>query len=232
MKKRKWLLTLGLLAPSLLPGCSWWNLCVDNCATVPPGAQPAPNGTYVRRVQEVQAAKAEADDFVVYKYEWYLGGCELGPFGKYHLNEMIKRLPFVPFPILIQAHTLDGQLNEQRRCHIVQALALNGIPDAEQRVVIGFPEAEGLYGDEAPRIYAQMITEQTGFNLLQGGFGNNNFFSNFGFGNAGFGGGFGGGYGGLGGYGGFGNYGGYGGYPGGYGGFNQGGFGTGGYRGF
>ena len=125
MTKRKWLLSLGLLAPSFFSGCAgtWWGVCnVDNCATVPKGAQPAPNGTYVHRVHEVQAAKAEADDFVVYKYEWYLGGCELGPFGKYHLNEMIKRLPFVPFPILIQAHTMDGHLNEQRRCHIVQAL--------------------------------------------------------------------------------------------------------------
>jgi hypothetical protein len=128
---------------------------------------------------------------------------------------MIKRLPFVPFPILIQAHTLDGHLNEQRRCNIVQALQLNGIPDAEQRVVLGFPEAEGLYGDEAPRIYAQMISEQTGFNLLQGGSGafGNNFFNNFGFGGAG-------GFNNFGGIGGFGNFG--------AGGFNN--FGGGGFN--
>jgi hypothetical protein len=211
MLKRKWLLTLGLLGPGLLPGCagSWWQTChVDNCATIPAGAQPAPNGTYVHRFRDLQAAKAEADDFVIYKYEWEQGGAELGPFGKYHLNEMVKRLPYVPFPVLIQAHTVDGEVNEQRRRYVVEALERNGIVDAEQRVVLGFPEAEGLYGDQASWIYSQMMAQQTGFNLLGRGFGLGGF----------------GGFGGLGGFGGFGGLGGYGGffgYPGfgGFGGF-------------
>jgi hypothetical protein len=194
LSMRRLLAGAGLLLPAVIAGCQHLSpCCIDNCATVPKGAQPAPNGTYVHRVQEIQAAKAEADDFVIYKYEWCMGGSELGPFGKYHLNEMIKRLPFVPFPILIQAHTLDGELNEARRCYIVRALQLNGIPDAEQRVLLGFPEAEGLYGDEAERIYLQMLTPGGGLGFGVGGFGGG--FGSFGFG--GFGGPF-GGFGGLG----------------------------------
>jgi hypothetical protein len=41
---------------------------------------------------------------------------------------------------------------------VVYYLTLAGVPDAEDRVVLGFPEAEGLYGDEAERIYSQMIS--------------------------------------------------------------------------
>lgn len=160
----------GLLLPGLLTGCSttgtsWWK--IDNCATVPPGAQPAPVGTYVRRFNDVQAAKAEADDFVIYKFEWYQGGDELGPYGRYHINEIIKRLPFVPFPVMIQAHSVDAELNEARRCHIVNILRLSGVPEAEQRVVIGFPEAEGLYGEEAELAYLRMLQGQQAL----GGFG-------------------------------------------------------------
>ncbi|MCS6977851.1 MAG: hypothetical protein NZM31_12715 [Gemmatales bacterium] len=210
MKTRNWLLVVGLLAPSLMSGCAttWHDCCVDNCATIPPGAQPAPNGTYVQRFRDVQAAKAEADDFVIYKYEWSYGTAELGPFGQYHVNEMVKRLPFVPFPVLIQAHTTDGELNQRRREYVVRLLEMNGIADAEQRVVLGFPEAEGLYGEEAPRIYGMMLMPQTGMFGGLGGFG-------------------------LGGWGGFGGLGGFGfpGWGGGFGGFfgfpGFGGFGTG-----
>lgn len=159
----------GLLLPPLFSGCSSLGTgacCVDNCANVPPGAQPAPNGTYVRRFRDAEAAKAEMDDFVIYKYEWTMVDPEserrnqLGPFGTYHINEIVKRLPFVPFPVMIQAHKIDGDLNEERRQYIVNILRLNGVPDAETRVVVGFPEAEGLYGDEAERIYLQMIAGQ------------------------------------------------------------------------
>src|SRR5262245_62164584 len=106
MGRVRWL-KAGLLLPGLLSGCAttgYHSCCVDNCATVPPGAQPAPNGTYVRRFRDLEAAKAEADDFVIYKHEWFMGGKELGPYGTYHVNEIVKRLPFVPFPVMLQAH--------------------------------------------------------------------------------------------------------------------------------
>ena len=39
--------------------------CIDNCATIPKGAQPAPPGTYVNKFIEIQSGIAEADDFVL-----------------------------------------------------------------------------------------------------------------------------------------------------------------------
>ena len=44
-------------------GCgNLWH--IDNCATIPRRAQPAPPGTYVNRWTHLQETKAELDDFV------------------------------------------------------------------------------------------------------------------------------------------------------------------------
>ena len=194
----------GATAICLLPGCTHdgW-LCLDRCASVPKGAIPDPVGTKVNWAVEAQAANAAEDDFVIYKHEWCKGAIELGPYGTYHLREVIRRLGDVPFPVVLQPE-VDNQINLARRALLVKRLLAAGIHDAEQRVVIAFPEAEGLYGDEALRIYYALITAQSGL----GGYG----------GLGGFGGGL-GGFGGFGGLGGFGGFGGFGGGLGGFGGF-------------
>jgi hypothetical protein len=173
---RFWPGGLGL-ALLLLLGCfgnkGHWE--VDNCSSIPAGAMPPPNGTYMNAYIEAQAGKAEADDFVVYRHEWYLGGHELGPYGRYHIDQIIKRLPTVPFPVLVQTQ-MNEQIDETRRQVIVQALAAAGVPDPDHRVIVGFPQAEGLYGEEAPTIYRQMLrgtatgAGNTGFGAA-GGFG-------------------------------------------------------------
>ena len=95
---------------------------------------------------------------------------------------------------------------------IVKALLNQGITDAQTRVVIAYPAAEGLYADVAPLIYTQSLFPNSLYNRFNrlglGGYG--------GFGRGGFGGygGYGGGFGGYGGFGrGFGGFGGYGARP-------------------
>ncbi len=161
-----WLASLAIALPGLLNGCATeanW----DRCATIPPGAMPAPVGTNVNRIVDAQAARAEADDFVIYHHEWYLGGVTLGPYGQYHVQQIAQRLPTVPFNVTIQA-TPDQQLNETRRKVVVSALTAAGLTDVDIRVAVGYPEAEGLYGEEAERAYQFM--QQGGFNNF-GGFG-------------------------------------------------------------
>ena len=53
-------------------------------------------------------------------------------------------------------------MNESRRLSILQQLAQAGIPNPEARVLIAFPQAEGLYGEEAVRIFARSLTGQGG----------------------------------------------------------------------
>lgn len=171
------------------------------CAQHEPGSIPAPVGTYTREAYRRQAEKAEADDFVFYNYEFNEEGSALGPAGCRHLIQVAHRVKHnEPFPVVIEA-TGDPKIDMTRRHLIVSRLGAAGITDAEQRVLVGLSQAEGLYGDEAPRIYNQML-QGNNFNN-QGGYGG------FGFANQG---GFGiqGGFGGQGGYGGVGFVGGFG----------------------
>jgi hypothetical protein len=173
-------------------GDRWY--CVNNCANIPKGAQPAPPGTYINKFIEIQSGIAEADDFVLYKHMWFKGGTELGPLGRYQLDLISRRLARVPFPVVVET-SMNDSLDQQRREIVVSLLAARGYMDPS-RVVVAFPQAEGLYGDEAPRIYNRLL-----FGGPLGGLGR-----------AGItGGALGTGFGGLGGPGGFGGFGGFGG---------------------
>lgn len=195
---RRWV-RLGIVLPGLFlinTGCgSFANWRVDNCSTVAKGAWPEPSGIFAREYQKRQTTKAEMDDFVIYNQEWYMNGKELGPYGQYHLDLIIQRLPTVPFPIVVQIGD-NPELNKARWEAVVLSLSAAGVPQPENRVMLGRPIAEGLWGEEAPRIYGQMIFDQ-GYGGRRSGYGYGNQFG--GFGN--FGGGFGGG-----GFGGFGGY--------------------------
>lgn len=197
-------------------GCGWfrgWFCCGFFGRHATPPIPPAPRGSFVRNFQKVQANKAEASDFVFFLDEWYQGKDTLGPYGHYHLTQIARRLPTFPeyVPVVIQPHE-DHKLNEKRRMLIVKALLNQGITDAQTRVVIAYPAAEGLYADVAPLIYTQSLFPNSLYNRFNrlglGGYG--------GFGRGGFGGygGYGGGFGGYGGFGrGFGGFGGYGARP-------------------
>ena len=191
-KARWWLSLGGLVSTSVLPGvltgcvaaeknctggtCKKSFLGIGKCNAIPCGAIPQPYGWFVHKWEDAQCAKAEADDFVIYKHEWFKGGTELGPYGTYHIQQILKRLPGVPFPVLIQVETQDPARNEMRRMVIVNYLAQAGVPDPDARVVLGYPEAEGLYGDEAVRIYQQMIIQHPAYSPFGlGGFGGGGF---------------------------------------------------------
>jgi hypothetical protein len=167
---RRWCAGVGLLVASVLPGC--YERCGGCCglgggltkADIPRGAIP------VLTVHDYQENLAEQDDFVIYEHEWLLGGTKPGPYGRYHLAQILKRLPEVPFPVLIQAHP-DDALNEARRLMVSQFLQTNGILDADTRVIIGFPEPGGLYGSEAVAIYRLGFDPRYGYWGASGGYG-------------------------------------------------------------
>src|SRR5262245_7723648 len=200
---------IGLLFVSALSGCSacgWggWGShyhqshCCDKCSTIEPGALPAPNGDHVRAFQNLQVTKADAADFVFYTNEWR--ELELGPFGEKHLAKVLRNLPGTPYPVVLQPEE-DRKLNEARKLVMINYLARGGITDAPNRVLIAYPDAEGLDGNEAERTYFQYL-------MNYGLWGRGRFGGSGGYGGYG-------GYGGMGGYGGFGGYGGIGGFGGG-----------------
>jgi hypothetical protein len=67
----------------------------------------------------------------------------------------------VPFAVVIQPDC-DEVLNAARQHYVIEYLLQCGIADAAARVVVGLPEAEGLFGDEAPGIAAQILGGRAG----------------------------------------------------------------------
>jgi hypothetical protein len=193
----RWLAALVLCAGVILLISRTWADPSSRCSTYPRGpVPPVPLGTYVNEWHSAQAAAADADHFVIYRHEWYQNGKTLGPYGHYHLQQITKRLTTgpVPFPVVIQLDLHDRDLNLARKAEIVNALLAAGVADAPTRVILGFPEAEGLYGEAAPRIFLQQIQPpRAGFGSLGGaggttGFGTGGMF--LGGGSGSFGGGF------------------------------------------
>src|ERR1700722_15562202 len=117
---------------------------------------PAPNGSFVRKFEEVQAGKAKASAYVFFLDEWYMGGTFLGPHGTRHFEALLPSLAETRFPVRIQPDP-DPELNEKRRLVIVNALLKEGIAGANERVIVAFPRAEGLNGEESERIYREML---------------------------------------------------------------------------
>jgi hypothetical protein len=135
--------------------------------------EPAPPGTSVNQAIDTQAANAAKDDFVVYSNEWLADSTVLGPAGKRHIDRIAKKLSSVPYPVIVEP-TGNVDLDRSRREALVTVLVMRGIGDAEQRVVIGYSSAEGLFGDEAERIYDQML------NPGMGGYGGGHGFGGYG----------------------------------------------------
>lgn len=187
----------------------------------PPALPVEPLGAASYRIFGAQVAAARQDHFVFYECEWKANSAKLGPAGEAHLQKVAMVLGRTAYPVIIEAHP-QAALNLQRRAVIVASLLAAGIADAERRVVVGRPWAEGLYGEEAVPLYPQMLTSR----YNQGGAGGAGMMGrNFGLGGFGLGGFGGGGFGGAG----FGRGFGLGGF--GLGGFGMGGFGLGGVGG-
>ena len=158
-----WLRT-GLVLPTVLVGCmNHHDKLVDKCADIPPGAIPRPIGTHTNEIITRQVAKAEMDQFVIYLSEWAGDSANFGPFGSRHIERLAARLPHVAFPVVIEPDC-DAGVNEARRLSIVAFLEQRGNANAAQVVRVGYPQAEGLYADEAERIYRQMLTPANGNN--------------------------------------------------------------------
>jgi hypothetical protein len=181
IKRRRWAPAACLLL-GLLTGCANYEANRDSRIARHAGASgglPEPNGAYTFRILEAQAEKAEASDFVVSLDEWTLDGIELGPHGQRHLAAMARRLTTGPGPVnypVVLEPGFDANVNETRRQVLVTHLLRNGVADANDRVIIAYPQAEYFYGDQAEYTYWGLIYPNRNRNLNNGlGYGNNGY---------------------------------------------------------
>ena len=169
----------GWVLPTVLAGCmNHQSSLVDKCSNIPPGAIPQPIGTHANEIITRQVNKAEMDQFAIYLYEWSGDSANFGPFGSHHIERLAARLPHVAFPVVIEPDC-DPGVNEARRLSVIAYLEQHGIANAAQVVHLGYPQAEGLYGDEAERVYRQMLlpanfNNNNNQNSFQNNFNNNN----------------------------------------------------------
>ncbi len=180
--RSQWRLVLGsLLLASGMAGCGmtdhrpWWN--VDNCSTIPKGAITPLPGTLLAQINIGQQDRAQAEKLIVYKHEWYLEKTEPGPAGRKHLAAIRQMLDCVPpnWPVVVEPVEPEDEevvnfeatrkLNEARRRKVVETLVALGYPNANERVILGYPTPEGLYGDPAALIGARYIYTQSGFGM-------------------------------------------------------------------
>ena len=106
-------------------------------------------------------AGASQDNFVIYQYEWSADVTKLTSSGQGHVAHMAQTLCQVPFPIVIEPSS-DRRLDEARRMTVLEALANCGNPVPPDRVILARPEAEGMYGQEAPGVAGRMLSNQSG----------------------------------------------------------------------
>jgi hypothetical protein len=159
---------------------------------------PAPIGTYTRNAFQEETDLAKAERMVIYQEEWVRGAPKVKDCAMSHLDKVADwlataRKPYVSFPVRVEP-TGDPNLDRTRRLTVVNYLVERGVGDAEQRVVLASPYAEGLQGDIIERIYHSGARLGTGAPSLFGTTGGAT--------NVGPGGFFGGGFGGSGGFGG------------------------------
>lgn len=109
-------------------GRSW------NKPAFPPYDRPFPLGQVSDAFHEIQQTNAEAADFILHDYE-FLGGkgkeAMLNPKGREHLIQIARRLPHVPFPIVVEITEKGNNveknrelasIDEKRRANIVMWL--------------------------------------------------------------------------------------------------------------
>ena len=132
-----------------------------SCNDIAPGAIPQPSGTYVCQWAHAERGRAAQDNFVIYQYEWSADVTKLTPSGQGHVAQIAQSLCQVPFPVVIEPSS-DRRLDEARRMAVLEALANGGNPVTPDRVILARPEAEGMYGQEAPGVARGMFGTQTG----------------------------------------------------------------------
>lgn len=124
--------------------------------------RPFPIGQQSDSFWETQQTNAEAADFIFFDHEFVGETAELAPGAKKHLESVALRLEHVPFPIVIEQTTHNGNpdLDQSRRKVIVEQLAKMGYTSAEKRVVVANAFAEGFTAIEGERAYYNGILGQ------------------------------------------------------------------------
>jgi len=148
IQKKHWMFTVFTLlvvlgVSSVDAACPCRDNCRDGCCLsdlfggrkakppMPPYDRPFPLGQVSDAFWETQQTNAEAADFIMYDYEFVETSAILNPLGREHMTQIARRLPQVPFPIVIEMSEKTNdpkenrerlQIDETRRANVVMWL--------------------------------------------------------------------------------------------------------------
>jgi hypothetical protein len=142
-----------------------------------PALPVAPLGTYVNTAFQLETDLAKAERLVLYQEDWVQGTPQLKDVSLYHLAEIADwlrngRQPHSSYPVRVEPTGIRA-LDEARRHVAVRMLAERGVGDAEARVIIAPPWAEGLRYEQIERAWIRglFLESSTLFGGFGGGFG-------------------------------------------------------------
>jgi hypothetical protein len=120
-----------------------------------------PFGSCNLQATQTMIANGLRDQMVLYEYDFGFGDDTgtLKDRGVVQLEKMIKRIPIVGCPVVIQSSG-NAQLDAERQLHVLDTLAKLGMELEPEMVVVGRPGVRGLNGEEAQYIYWNLL-EQT-----------------------------------------------------------------------
>ncbi|MCG8650001.1 MAG: hypothetical protein MI861_09215 [Pirellulales bacterium] len=104
------------------------------CPDYPLGCMPPDNGATVNNYFGAMGYQAEADDFVIYQYEWTGDTAAETADLRHHLRRVLPRMAIEPFPLVIQASNRQD-LDTQRRARVIELARA----ELENRVRLGEP---------------------------------------------------------------------------------------------
>lgn len=193
----RWLFAVALaISAACSTGCqtcsgwgqSVWGWCHRDAGLSVP--ETLPLGSTVRAHYHTMQTNAEAADFILHDHDFVGATAELTPAGRDRILEISARARSAPFPVIVErcCNNSNPELDSHRRTIVAQILTDNGIPEANQRVIVAPAYGRGITGMEGEMDFYQNTYSRT--------------YGGYGFGGSGYGGGFGaGGAGGLGGFG-------------------------------
>lgn len=208
IQKKHWILCVLTL---LVLGVSIVNAgfpCNGNCGNggfcglgkgkppMPPYDRPFPLGQVSDAFWETQQTNAEAADFILYDYEFVGTTAMLNPMGREHMTQIARRLPHVPFPIVIEMSEKTNdpqenrdlmQIDETRRANVVMWLqkfyADDPTMDPEQianRVVIAPDFAYQVNSSQAARNFSNATRPESSHGAYGRGYGYGYGYNNYG----------------------------------------------------
>lgn len=137
------------------PNCLQRCLCRGQC-------QFAPAGSALYGFMSTQIANGLAAQLTLYHYDFYNNGPwhgRLSPRGRLQISRLARRLEFSVSPLVIET-TGDAAMDERRRRSVVEELSSIGVAADGTRVVLGYPEKQGIDGIEA-LLTRQSLLQQT-----------------------------------------------------------------------